>query len=83
MRTIENRLVRLEAMEAPAAPPRPGVRLIVISADDARAAADYAEENPDTLVITRVIVSPPERDADGKVIAPARDYRGPIEGPAA
>jgi hypothetical protein len=78
--TIDNGLAKLEGRCLPVqAPPRPVFSFIIKSVEDAEVAERCRRENPDALIIRNVIVWPPERDADGNITAPARDYRGPIK----
>jgi hypothetical protein len=67
-------------LEAEAMPihSRNAFRMIICTAEDAAAADHLEREAPDALVVRRIVVAPPQRDADGNVIAPARSYLGPI-----
>jgi hypothetical protein len=72
------RLAQLEARENPTEQTRRSFRFIIESDDNAAAAERCRQEHPDALVISRIIVWPPQRDTDENIIAPARDYRGPL-----
>ena len=61
---------RLKKLEDVAGPLEPQKTFRVI--DDQARVDELERQYPDALIIHRVIVDPPERDADGNIITPAR-----------